>query len=189
MKTAGGAPAPDSRPLDRVLGRIDRVLTLAVTALLVTAFALMLGLAALQVFLRAALHTAVPWGDLAARQLVIWVGFFGAYLATRGGKHFHIDALARLLPAGARAWMTAGIDLLTAAVCAFLVRAAVAFVTTGLDPRAVLFLGIPQTAAALIVPVGFGLVALQLLLKAVAGAAAAVRKPKGGVEPRPRGGP
>ncbi len=179
MKTADDAPAPDPRLLTRLIARIDRILTLAVTALLVAAFVLMLGLAGLQLFLRAALHTAVPWGDLAARQLVIWVGFFGAYLATRGGKHFHIDALTRLFPAGARAWVTVVTDLLTAAICAFLVRAAVSFVTTGLDPHAVLFLGIPQTAAALIVPVGFGLVALQLLLKGVAGIAAALQRRNG----------
>ena len=60
-------------------------------------------------------------------------------------------------------------------MCLFLVKAGVTFVTTGLDPKAVLLLGIPQTAAALIVPAGFALIALQLLLRTIEGAAKAVR--------------
>ena len=48
-----------------------------------------------------------------------------------------------------------------------------------LDPHAILLLGIPQTAAAMIVPAGFALIALQLLLRTVEGAAGAVRGPRG----------
>jgi TRAP-type C4-dicarboxylate transport system permease small subunit len=151
----------------KAIGAIDRALTVAVTALLVCAFALMLALAAVQLLLRGALHASIPWGDVAARNLVIWVGFFGAYLATRGGRHFHIDVLTRLFPPRGRLWMNVLTDLFAALVCLFLVRAAATFVTAGFDPHAVLFLGIPQNAAAMIVPVGFGLITLQLLLRAL----------------------
>jgi TRAP-type C4-dicarboxylate transport system permease small subunit len=171
MKTFGSAPTN----LDRALKLLDRVLTIIVTSLLVIAFALMLGLAVLQLFLRGTFHYSISWGDIAARQMVIWVGFLGACLATRGGKHFRIDVLSRLFPPLVRLWITAFSELFAAVVCLFLVQAGATFVTAGLDPRAVLFLGIPQTAAALIVPVGFGLIALQLLLRAVESAARAVR--------------
>ena len=165
--------------LDRALTRIDRVLSIAVTSVLVCAFAVMLGLAALQLLLRGTFHYSISWGDIASRQMVIWVGFLGAFLATRGGKHFRIDVLTRLFPPRARGWVTAVSDLFAAAVCLFLVRAAMTFVTAGLDPNAILLLGIPQTAAAMIVPTGFALIALQLLLRTVEGAAGAVRGPRG----------
>jgi TRAP-type C4-dicarboxylate transport system permease small subunit len=45
----------------------------------------------------------------------------------------------------------------------------------GLDPGATLFLGIPQTAAAAIVPAGFGLITVQFLLRAIEALAAAIR--------------
>jgi TRAP-type C4-dicarboxylate transport system permease small subunit len=163
----------------KAIRAIDHGLTILVTALLICSFAIMLALAVLQLLLRGMLHTSIIWGDVAARQLVIWVGFFGAYIATRGGKHFHIDVLTRLFPPRARLWINAVTDLFTAVVCAFLVRAGATFISAGLDPQATLFLGIPQTAAAMIVPGGFALIALQLLLRALE----SITKALGGASP------
>ena len=135
----------------------------------------MLGLAAAQVLLREILHSNILWGDMAARHLVIWVGFFGAYLATRRERHFHIGFLARLLGPRSRPWFHAVSSLFAAVICGFLVAAGWTFVSVGLDPRAVLFLGIPQRTAALIVPVGFLLMAVQFCLRTVQNLARAVR--------------
>jgi TRAP-type C4-dicarboxylate transport system permease small subunit len=159
----------------KIIRLFDRVLTAVVTAVLICAFSLMLGLAFVQVVLRDTLHTGIAWGDGAARQLVIWVGFFGAYLATRSGKHFHVDVLTRFLGPRLRPWFNALSDLFAALICFFLVVASRTFVTVGLDPDATLFLGIPQTAAASIVPAGFGLITVQFLLRTVDGLAAAIR--------------
>jgi TRAP-type C4-dicarboxylate transport system permease small subunit len=159
----------------RVIRQIDRALTAIVMVFLICAFSLMLGLAVLQVFLRGTLHTGIVWGDVAARQLVIWVGFFGAYLATRSKKHFRIDVLTRFLGPRLRLWFNAFSDLFAALICFFLVIASWTFVTVGLDPSATLFLGIPQTAAATIVPGGFGLIMAQFLLRTIDGLATAIR--------------
>jgi TRAP-type C4-dicarboxylate transport system permease small subunit len=149
----------------KVIGLIDRGLTALVTALLVCSFTLMLGLAVAQVLLREIIHMTIPWGDLAARHLVIWVGFFGAYLASRDERHFHIGFLARFLGPRSRPWFNAVSDLFAALICAFLVMAGWTFVNVGLDPTAILFLGIRQTSAALIVPAGFGLMTVQFALR------------------------
>ena len=151
----------------RAVTFIDRGLTALVTAVLVCSFTAMLVLAAGQVLLRAVFHTNLSWGDLAARHLVIWVGFFGAYLAGRREQHFHIGFLSRLLGPRTRPWFHLVSDLFAAVVCAFLVKAAWTFITVGLDPHATLFLGIPQTAAALIVPAGFLLMTVQFVLRTV----------------------
>jgi TRAP-type C4-dicarboxylate transport system permease small subunit len=159
----------------KVIGLIDRGLTAIVTALLVCSFTLMFGLSVSQVLLREIIHATTLWGDLAARHLVIWVGFFGAYLASRGKRHFHIGFLHRFMGPRSRPWFDLAADLFAAVICALLVAAGWTFVTLGLDPAAVLFLGIPQTAAALIVPVGFGLMMLQFLLRTIQGLVKAVR--------------
>ena len=151
----------------KIVRLIDRGLTALVTALLVCSFTLMIGIAASQVLLRQLIHTSIPWGDLATRNLVIWVGFFGAYLAGRGERHFHIGFLARFLGPIPRQLCSALADLFAALICGFLVVAGWTFVTVGLDPKAVVFLGIRQSIAALIVPAGFLLMALQFTLKAV----------------------
>ncbi len=146
---------------------IDRGLSTLVSVLLVCSFTLMLGLSASQVLLRQVLHTSLPWGDLAARHLVVWVGFFGAALASRHGQHFHIGFLTRLLGPKAQPWFHAATDVVAVGVCAALVGASWTFVTVGLDPEATLFLGIRQTTAALIVPGGFCLMAMQFVLRAI----------------------
>ena len=160
----------------KLIRLVDRGLTMLVTVLLVSSFTLMLGLAVTQVLLREIVHTNILWGDMAARHLVIWVGFFGAFLASRGQRHFNIGFLSRFLGPKSRPWFTVVSDIFAAVVCAFLVAAGWTFVTVGLDPHAVLFLGIRQTAAAMIVPSGFLLMALQFTLRAIQGLATALRR-------------
>jgi TRAP-type C4-dicarboxylate transport system permease small subunit len=149
----------------KLLQTLDRLLTSLITILLVAAFSIMLGLAALQVFLRFFFHGGLLWGDVAARSLVIWVGFFGAYLATRENKHFRIDVFTRLLPSRPRFILTALTDLFAAVVCYFLLQASASFVSIGIDPEAIAFYRIPQSVVAMIVPVGFGLMIVQFLLR------------------------
>ncbi len=158
-----------------ILRAIDRGVTTIVTGLLVLSFTVMLGLAAIQVFLRFFFHIGILWGDIAARNLVVWVGFFGAYLATRENKHFRIDVLTRLLRPRLRLWLIALTDLFAAVVCYFLLRASLAFVSIGIDPESIAFLHIPQAVVASIVPAGFGIIILQFLLRTIESAVAAVR--------------
>ena len=159
----------------KIIRVLDKGLTTLVTAVLVLSFAVMLGLAATQVILRGVFHTVILWGDVAARHLVIWVGFFVAYLATREDKHFHIDVLTRFLGERLRVWATVLSDLFAALICFLLVTASRTFVSVGLDANATLLLGIPQTAAAAIVPAGFALIAVQFVLRTIEGFVAAVR--------------
>lgn len=149
----------------KVINKLDHHLTKGIDVLLSLTFTVMLTLAALQVFLRFFFDTGLVWGDVAARHIVLWVGFLGAYLATRDGKHFHIDALTRTFSDRARRWFGRVTDLFAAAVCFFLVQASYTFVTIAIDPDGILFLGIPEKVVAWIVPIGFGLMSAQFLLR------------------------
>ena len=151
----------------KILHALDRALTATVTAVLVLIFGVMLGLAALQVILRTGFQTGLLWGDVAARHLVIWVGFLGAFLATRENKHFHIDVLTRFLSPGIRLWFNAFSDLFAAAICYLLMSASITFLNVGMDADSTSFLHIPQRTVALIVPVGFGLIMVQFLIRMI----------------------
>jgi TRAP-type C4-dicarboxylate transport system permease small subunit len=161
-----------------VLRALDRVLTKAVTWLLMFFFVMMLGIAALQVLLRLFLHTGIIWGDIAARHMVLWVGFFGAYMATREDKHFHIDILTRFLHPKLKAWFAAFSDLFAIVICYFMLQASLTFVSVGMDADSMLFLQVPQRAAAIIVPLGFGLIVIQFFLRMIENIVRAVRGPE-----------
>jgi TRAP-type C4-dicarboxylate transport system permease small subunit len=161
-----------------VLRSLDRVLTKVVTGLLLFFFVMMLGIAALQVLLRLFLHTGIIWGDIAARHMVLWVGFFGAYMATREDKHFHIDVLTRFLHPKLKAWFGAFSDLFAIVICYFMLQASLTFVEVGMDADSMLFLQVPQRAAAIIVPLGFGLMLIQFLLRMIENIVRGVRGPE-----------
>jgi TRAP-type C4-dicarboxylate transport system permease small subunit len=161
-----------------VLRAFDRFLTKAVTWLLMFFFVMMLGIAALQVLLRLFFHTGIPWGDIAARHMVLWVGFFGAYMATREDKHFHIDILTRFLHPKLKAWFAAFSDLFAIVICYFMLQASLTFVEVGMDADSMLFLQVPQRAAAIIVPLGFGLILIQFLLRMIENIVRGVRGPE-----------
>jgi TRAP-type C4-dicarboxylate transport system permease small subunit len=161
-----------------LLRSLDRVLTKVVTWLLLFFFVMMLGIAALQVLLRLFLHTGIIWGDIAARHMVLWVGFFGAYMATREDKHFHIDVLTRFLHPKLKAWFGAFSDLFAIVICYFMLQASLTFVEVGMDADSMLFLQVPQRAVAIIVPLGFGLILIQFLLRMIENIVRAVRGPE-----------
>jgi TRAP-type C4-dicarboxylate transport system permease small subunit len=161
----------------KLLRTLDRVLTTIVTWLLVTFFVVMLGIAALQVLLRIFLHTGIIWGDIAARHMVLWVGFFGAYMATREDKHFHIDVLTRFLHPKLKAWFGAFSDLFAIVICYFMLQASLTFVEVGMDADSMLFLQVSQRTAAMIVPLGFGLIMLQFIFRMIENVVRAVRGP------------
>lgn len=160
-----------------VLRAIDRILTRTVTWLLMLFFVLMLGIAALQVLLRLFLHTGIIWGDIAARHMVLWVGFFGAYMATREDKHFHIDVLTRFLSPKLKAWFSAFSNLFAIVICYLMLQASLTFIEVGMDADSMLFLQVPQRGAAIIVPAGFGLIMIQFLLRMIENIVRAVRAP------------
>ena len=65
----------------------------------------MIGLACLQILLRASFNSGLMWADPMLRYLVLWVGLFGAAAATKHGKHIAIDVASFLLPKRILPWV------------------------------------------------------------------------------------
>ncbi len=167
----------------QTLRRIDAWCTRIAQAILIALFAIMLGLAALQVGLRTFFSTSILWGDTAARHLVIWVGFLGAFLATDGQHHFNIALLPRFLPPRFRHWVERATAFFAGAVSLLMGNASMTFLNVGIEEQSILILNIPARLVAVIVPVGFYLMAGKFFLRTILG----YEQGESAIAPKPEG--
>ncbi len=144
--------------IDDLLARIENVLIiLIVISMIVLAF--------LQVILRNIFETSISWGDIFLRHLVLWIGFIGASLATREEKHINIDILSRLLSKKVKTISQIIVMFFSAAVCFFLMQAAIGFIRMEREGGSILFLGVPDWVVQIIIPIGFGTMMLRFFMR------------------------
>jgi TRAP-type C4-dicarboxylate transport system permease small subunit len=149
---AGGAGAPQRG--------VMRALAFAENAVLVTLLALLVILAGGQILLRQ-LDVAVTWADPLARLLVLWIGVFGAVAASRDNQHIAIDALSRFLPPRLQLVAGALVGLFASGVCAVLTYEAARFVQFEHMGRSAALGDMPAWVLALVLPLGFALIAVR----------------------------
>lgn len=143
------------------LAWIDRAFAASVEALLIIFILGMVALVAAQVFLRNLFDSGIDWADLAARNMVLWVAFLGAMLATRSRSHIAIDVLTRFMPRIPRNALRVVLDAFSCLVALLLARAALAFVLSEKATGGVLFEGMPVWIAMSIIPFGFAMISLE----------------------------
>jgi C4-dicarboxylate transporter, DctQ subunit len=139
---------------DQFVGRMEQAL---VSGLLAT----MILIAFLQIIFRNAFASGISWGDPLVRNLVLWVGFVGAAMATREGKHINIDLLSRFISGRWRVLIPAVHHLASFVICGLLTLAALKFLRNEFQMGHVTFLGIPAWVPEIIIPVTFALMALR----------------------------
>lgn len=149
------------KKLDGFLLRVESVTIVILLSIMVTmAFA--------QVILRQFFGQGLLWGDTFLRHLVLWVGFLGAAMATSDGKHFAWDTLHSFLRGRVKAAIGAAANLAACAIAVALMRASWEYHLG--EKSAVLFhigkMTVPAAAFTIILPVGFGLIALHALIRA-----------------------
>jgi TRAP-type C4-dicarboxylate transport system permease small subunit len=149
----------------KIIQGIDTAITRVVNFSLVILFLGMAGLAIMQVFLRYFFNSGVMWADIAARNLVLWVGMLGGILATREVKHFHIDILTRFLSSRNQTWFRAFTDLFSAVICFFLGKASISFLALDTETRT--FFNLPVVVIEVIIPIGFYLMMVQFLIRMI----------------------
>ncbi len=150
-----------------LLKRVNEWIARFETFLLVFIVLFMVFLAALQIVLRKFFDYGILWGDIFLRQLVLWVSFIGASLATKENKHINMDLLGRSLKG---LWKTAGevlIHLFSAYIALLLARAGWHFVQSEIEFGSTVFNNVPSWYFEIIIPIGFGLMALRFLLNAL----------------------
>lgn len=130
-------------------------------ALLVGLLSAMILVAVAQILLRNFWDSGLAWGDPFTKVMVLWVGLLGAMVASRNDKHINIDLLSRFLSAKFKAASRALNALFTAAVCGVIAYHAARLVLIDKEADTSVFAGLPTWICELIIPIGFGVIALR----------------------------
>ena len=154
-------------PKERILRRLLRTAASVEDGILVLLLAAMIALAGTQILLRNLLETGLEWGDPLLRVTVLWLGLLGAMAATRDDNHISIDIVSRFLPPRAKTAGRLFTDLFTATVCGLLAYHSARFVLFEKEAGSIAFGFVPAWVCELIMPFGFGIIALRFCVSFV----------------------
>jgi len=153
-----------SERFSQILLRAKQQIFTIENSLLVLLLTGMILLATLQIVLRNGWATGLSWADPSLRVAVLWITLLGAMAATRDDNHIRIDLLTRYLPEGLKRYMRLVTDLFSAFICGVLAWHGGRFVYFEWQDGSVLFAAVPAWICELIIPLGFGVMALRFLL-------------------------
>ena len=140
--------------LDEKISRVEQVLvTILLTMMILMAF--------FQIVLRNFFDTGISWGDSLVRYLVVWVGFIGAAIATKEGKHINIDVVSRWLARAKRNYIRLISHFFSVFICGLLTVAAINFILFEAQMGGTVFFKVPVWIPEFIIPVTFGLMTLR----------------------------
>jgi C4-dicarboxylate transporter DctQ subunit len=146
--------------MDETIGRLEK-------ALMVLFLGLMIVAAFAQIALRNFVGVGLPWSESLVRYLVLWVGFIGASLAAREGRHITIEVIKLRPSAGGRRYLAAVSELCAVGVCTVMTWAAVKFVRDDAQIGNRTFLDLPTWVLETIIPAAFAIMSLRFLLRAI----------------------
>ena len=124
----------------------------------------MILLATLQIVLRNGWSTGLSWADPSLRVAVLWITLLGAMAATRDNNHIKIDLLSHFLPKKFNPYVQLTTNLFSAFICGLLAWHGGRFVHFEWQDGNILFASVPAWACELIIPLGFGVMALRFLV-------------------------
>ena len=146
--------------MDQTIGRLEKaIMVLFLGLMIVAAFA--------QIALRNFMGVGLPWSESLVRYLVLWVGFIGASLAAREGRHITIEVIKLRPSAGGRRYLAAVSELCAVGVCTVMTWAAVKFVRDDAQIGNRTFLDLPTWVLETIIPAAFAIMSLRFLLRAI----------------------
>ena len=143
---------------DEGIARMEQALLIAFLGFIVL-------IAFLQIVLRNFFFTGFDWGDSVVRNLGLWIGFIGATLATKEGKHINIDVVSRWLPSFGKNVVALVTHLFSFCICCLLAYAAIKFIKNEVQMGRMTFLSIPNWIPELILPLTFILMTFRFGLR------------------------
>ncbi len=143
---------------ERIVSKISKTIVIA-------ALFAMIALSFTQIILRNFFDSGLSWADVTVRHLVLWVGFFGAVIATVSGRHITLDIFSRIIPEGAKRYVAAIVGLGSSVVCFVLAYASFKFVESERAMGSELFAGVPVWIAQAVIPICFALMAVLFLVR------------------------
>lgn len=147
--------------IDEFISRLEKwLIVILLSAMVLVAFG--------QIILRNVFSTGLSWGEPLVRYLVLWVGFTGAALATREGKHITIELFSVMKNRQPNRFFTAVSHLSSAVICGLLGLAALKFLRFEAQMGSATFWDLPVWLPEVIIPVTFTLMSIRYLFRAVA---------------------
>ena len=146
---------------DETLGQVEKFFVVLMLSVMIL-------IAFLQIVLRNAFSSGISWGDPLVRYLVLWVGFMGASLATKEGKHITIEVFSKWFSEHHSRYLQALSHLVSAFICGLLTFAGWTFVQNEAQMGNISFLEIPVWILQVIIPVSFALMTLRFAFSAFA---------------------
>jgi len=101
------------------------------------------------------------WGDAFLRQLVLWLAVLGAVMATREDRHINVEIASKFLPKKWGIGVRVFTDAFTTVVCALISYAGFNLVRSEIGSDSMAFANVPAWIMELIIPIGFGIIALR----------------------------
>lgn len=147
----------------RNLARLHRFEDWVLTILVV----FMVVLAGAQIVLRNAFDSGFSWAEPVLRALVLWSAMLGAVIATRDDQHIGLDFIARFVSGTALRAARFVALAFAAALCAAMAWYSWGLVQLDREGHTDGVLGVPAWVLELILPMGFGLMALRFLIRSV----------------------
>jgi len=155
--------------LPRPIARALRALSAVEDSLLVFILVAVIVMAAAQILLRNVLGVGVSDMDSLARLMVLWLGMFGAIVASRKKKHINVDVLSPRLPKKARSLVSIGMDIFTAGISLVIAIFSTSLFVIEWESGVTVFASVPSWLAVAILPVSFGLIFFHYLLHIIDG--------------------
>jgi len=132
--------------------------------LLVLFLSIMIVMSFGQVVLRNFFATSIEWGDVFLRHLVLWVGYFGAVIATGERRHLKIEFITKLVLPKVRKVFFIITNLFASVICYLLMQASISFVQLEMESESILLLDIPSWYFIIIIPVGYAIVSFRFCI-------------------------
>ncbi len=158
MLKKGQSPNAFLQSANTFLGKVE-------TGGLCVIVAMMLGLAILKIVMRYVFSASLLWSDTMLQHLTLWLCFLGAALATCERRHISIDVLNRILPEKITRWTNLAIDCAALVVVGILAYYGFLFIEDEKSSEAVLIGSVPLWWAKSIIPYGFVLIGIHVVLQ------------------------
>ena len=150
----------------RIFKKIEKGIVYLNMGVVVLSLTGMIVLGLVQIILRNVFNSGIPSADIIIRNLVLWVGFAGAVVATSRGRHIAIGALLKVVPEKFKRIAHVITSLFTSVVCFFLAHASVRFVLFEAELGEKLTDSIPLWSTEIIIPATFIFLAYMFFIHA-----------------------
>ncbi len=121
-----------------------------------------------QIFLRNFFQTGIGGADPLVRHLVLWVVFLGAGIAAKDNGHIKIDLISKKMPRKLSKVIEFMVAIFSTCVLGILIYAAMSFVTMEYnDNLKIPLLNIPVWTMEVIIPVGYAIVAIHMVIYSI----------------------